>query len=91
MAMKSYWIWNYGDYEIYHSNLVNSRRQEYGMDFPAMWKLYDADRNVIFYRETEIEKDGFVRLHLNGKGVILVDGNDGLRTQYTARCRETQL
>ena len=44
--MKSYWIWNYGDYEIYHTNLVNSRRQEYGADYPVFWRMSDIERNI---------------------------------------------
>lgn len=72
--MKSYWIWNYGDYEIYHSNLVNARRQEFGMDYPAFWKYYDVDRNVILRRNIKAEKEGFVKLHLNGNGYIKING-----------------
>ena len=71
--MTSYWIWNYGDYEIFHSNLVNSRRQEFGVDFPTFWKYYDVDRNVKFYTEIETETDGNIKLFLNGKGYIFVD------------------
>ena len=71
--MKSYWIWNYGDYEIFHSNRVNSRRQEFGVDYPTFWKYYDVDRNVRFYTEIETETDGNIKLFLNGKGYILVD------------------
>ena len=47
--MKSYWIWNYGDYEIFLSNRVNARRQEFGVDYPTFWKYDDVDRNVRFY------------------------------------------
>ncbi len=72
--MKSYWIWNYGDYEIFHSNRVNARRQEFGVDYPTFWKYYDVDRNVRFYVEIETEIDGNIKLFLNGKGYILVDG-----------------
>lgn len=71
--MKSYWIWNYGDYEIFHSNRVNARRQEFGVDYPTFWKYYDVDRNVRFYTEIETEIDGNIKLFLNGKGYILVD------------------
>ncbi len=71
--MKSYWIWNYGDYEIFHSNLVNARRQEFGVDYPTFWRYYDVDRNVRFYAEIENEKDGCFKLYLNGKGYIFVD------------------
>ena len=72
--MKSYWIWAQGDYEIYHTNMVNSRRQQYGMDYPAFWRFYDVDRNVIFNTKNEIDKDGYVLLHLNGNGYIKIDG-----------------
>lgn len=72
--MKSYWIWNYGDYEIFHSNRVNARRQEFGVDYPTFWNYYDVDRNVRFYTEIETETDGNIKLFLNGKGYILVDG-----------------
>ncbi len=71
--MKSYWIWNYGDYEIFHSNRVNARRQEFGVDYPTFWKYYDVDRNVKFYTEIETETDGNIKLFVNGKGCILVD------------------
>ena len=71
--MKSYWIWNYGDYELFHSNLVNCRRQQYEADVPPFWKLYDVERNVNFFFEKEIEKDGYMKLYLNGKGCIMVD------------------
>ena len=72
--MKGYWIWNYGDYEIFHSNRVNARRQEFGVDYPTFWKYYDVDRNVRFYTEIETETDGNIKLFVNGKGYILVDG-----------------
>lgn len=72
--MNSFWIWNYGDYEIYHSNMVNCRRQQYGADYPPFWRLYDVDRNVKFMCEKEIPHDGYFVLRLIGKGNITVDG-----------------
>lgn len=71
--MKSYWIWNYGDYEIYHSNLANSRRQAYKADYPVFWRLYDVDRNVKFYYDLNTEKDGYLEFFVNGFGNIFVD------------------
>lgn len=71
--MKSYWIWNCGDFELFHSNLVNCRRQQYGADYPPFWKLYDVERNVHFYAEKNIEQNGTMVLHLNGKGCIRID------------------
>ena len=72
--MKSYWIWNWGDWEIFHTNRVNSRREQYGMDYPPFWRIYDVDRNVIFFSEKELLSDGVLKLHLNGKGYIKIDG-----------------
>ena len=84
--MKSYWIWNYGDYEIFHSNHVNARRQEFGVDYPTFWKYYDVDRNVVFYTEIETETDGNIKLFLNGKGYILVDGKlNGAETSISLK------
>lgn len=75
--MKCYWIWNYGDFEIFHSNLVNSRRQEYGADYPCFWNLSTPEPNVFFYGEMENKKKGAIRLILNGIGHII----DGIRYQ----------
>ncbi len=72
--MKSYWIWNWGDWEVFHTNLVNSRREQYGMDYPPFWKMYDVDRNVTFFTEKEIAADGELKMYLNGKGYIKIDG-----------------
>jgi hypothetical protein len=69
--MKSYWIWNYGDYEIFHSNRVNARRQEFGVDYPVLWKYYDVDRNVKFYAEIETETDGNIKLFFRNYKIIL--------------------
>ena len=72
--MNSYWIWNYGDYEIFHTNLVNSRRQEYGADYPVLWKVSAVEGMVTFYNEINVENDGYINLHLSGKGYIMIDG-----------------
>ncbi len=71
--MKSYWIWSYGDWEIYHTNLVNSRRQEFGTDYPCFWHMSDIAHNVMFYGEILAESDGYLKLWLKGQGHILVD------------------
>ncbi len=69
-----YWIWNYGDWEIFHTNLVNSRRQEFGADYPCFWRMSDIVHNIRFYADKEAVKDGFGILTVNGLGHILVDG-----------------
>lgn len=72
--MKSYWIWNYGDYEIFHTNLVNSRRQEYGADYPVFWKVSSVEGKVNFFNDITTESDGYVNLRVNGIGYIVIDG-----------------
>lgn len=72
--MKSYWIWNYGDWEVFNTNLVNSRREQYGMAYPPFWRMYNVDRNIVLFSERDIPSDGFLKLHLCGKGYIKVDG-----------------
>lgn len=79
---KSYWIWNYGDYEIFHSNKINSRTETYGVPAPCSWKLYDVDRNVVFFCEFTAEKDGYMELFLNGRGSIDIDREKPGRTRY---------
>ena len=70
---KSYWIYNQGDYEIYHTNLVNSRRQEFGVDYPVVWKVYGVEPKVDFHAEVYAEEDTTFVLHLEGKGYVFVD------------------
>lgn len=71
--MQSYWIWNFGDYEVFYTNLVNSRRQQYGMDYPVFWRVFPVDQKVVFRCDREIEKDGTAKLHLNGFGYFKID------------------
>lgn len=70
---KSYWIWNRGDYEIFHANEVNSRRRECGADYPCFWRIYGVDHNVRFYREFTAECDDTLELYVNGKGYLMID------------------
>ena len=70
---KSYWIYNAGDYEIFHTNLVNSRRQEFGVDYPVVWRVYPVEPKVDFHADITVEKDTTFTLHLNGKGYVFVD------------------
>lgn len=72
--MNSYWIWKYGDYELFHSNRVNCRREEYDAKYPPFWDLSDVDRSVRFYSDVNTERDGFITLYVNGLAYILIDG-----------------
>lgn len=72
--LASYWIWHYGDYEIYHSMKVNLRRQEYGVDYPAFWNIASPYVNVEFRREFTCTQPGYMIAYANGKGSIALDG-----------------
>lgn len=71
---KSYWMWNYGDYELFHSNKANTRRQECSADFPVFWRMFDVERNVTFYNVFTAENDGYAKLSVKGIGFIVIDG-----------------
>lgn len=70
---KSYWIWHYGEYEIYHTMLVGLRRQEYGVDYPAMWHLDSPYVSVRFQKEFECDKEGYMIAYTTGQGYIAID------------------
>lgn len=75
MKKESFWIWNMGDFEIFHSNRVNTRRQEYGADYPCLWRLYDVERHLNFYCDFVAEKDTDFKLYVNGVAYIMIDSN----------------
>ncbi|MCI8387255.1 MAG: alpha-rhamnosidase [Clostridiales bacterium] len=70
---KSRWIWYPGDYEIYHSILLHSRREEFGCEYPSMWGLSNVYPRVTFEREVEFEHDGYIIIHANCKAYVLLD------------------
>lgn len=72
MQNKSYWMWHYADYEIYHIMQVNCRREERGYGRPAFWKLHTPYTNVKFIKTFE-SKGGYVKAHFNGTGYIAVN------------------
>ena len=71
---KAYWMWNYGDYEIFHSNKAHTRREEFGIDYPVFWRLPEIDRNVFFYCDFENSEPEKIKAILNGFGYLSVDG-----------------
>lgn len=71
---KAYWMWNYDDYEIFHSNKAHTRREEFGIDYPVFWRLPEIDRNVFFYCDFENSEPEKIKVILNGFGYLSVDG-----------------
>ncbi len=71
---NSFWMWNYGDFEIYHSNKVNSRREDNGATYPSRWQLGAIAQSVKFYREFTADAPVCLKVFVNGRGMIKVNG-----------------
>ena len=72
--MPAQWIWNFGDYEIYHSLLLHARRQEFGHAYPAMWHTDSPEKNVSFRTEVDAPQGGYLIAHVCGKGYVEYQG-----------------
>ncbi|MDY3845839.1 MAG: hypothetical protein SOZ62_02870 [Eubacteriales bacterium] len=69
------WIWYFGDYELFHSIKLHSRRQEFDRIFPPFWSLSHVYPSVLFKKEVEILEDDIITVFINGKGSCRVDNN----------------
>lgn len=69
---NSFWIWHYGDYEIFHMMNVHMRREERGMHRPAFWKISTPYASVKFRKEILCD-NGYMICHIHGAGVVCVD------------------
>ena len=73
MTKKSYWIWHYGEYEIYHTMMAHLRREGEGCEIPAFWKISTPYVSVKF-RKTVISDGGYLLCRMCGSGYALLDG-----------------
>ena len=64
------WIWYYGEFEIYHYLLLNSRREDMGCDYPCLWNLSAPYPRVDFKTSCTIPKDTTLRVVTNGSGMV---------------------
>ena len=71
---KSRWIWYPGDYEIYHSLLLHSRREEFGAEYPCFWGMANVYPRVNFEKNCRFERDGYIIIHANCNCYALIDG-----------------
>lgn len=67
---RSYWIWHYGEYEIYHTMMMNLRRQEFGADLPPFWQVSSPAVVIQFEKQISAPKEGYLIAHTTGKGYI---------------------
>lgn len=76
MENKSYWIYHDGDYEIYHINKANTRREHRGIPVACMWRLHMPYASVRFVKEIDTENGGYLCAYVTGQGSVEVDGKE---------------
>lgn len=68
------WIWYPGDFELYHSMLVHTRRQENGFDYPSMWYVPRPELQCTFEKDVTLEEDTEITVVTHGKGFVRLNG-----------------
>ncbi len=71
---KARWIWYRGDFEIYHSLQLHSKREDRGYYRPTCWSLPTPYPRVDFYKKFTAEKESTVCFYANGVGRAIVRG-----------------
>lgn len=69
------WIWYYGDFEIYHSMLLHSRRNDYEAEYPAFWHLPQPYARVNFAKSFTCNRDTVIHVLSTGMGSVVIDNN----------------
>lgn len=75
------WIWQFGDYEIYHHLHLHNKRHHYGKIEPVTWKLYTPDP-VVCFRKKFKTSGGELRIHACGNFSIMIHDKDWNLTKY---------
>ena len=68
------WIWFNGDFELYHSMKLHTRREEYGFALPVFWHLYTPYPNCSFGKAYHSDEADVVRMVTPHKSYITIDG-----------------
>ncbi len=71
---KAKWIWYWGDYEIYHSLKLHTRREQYGAGFPPFWYLPSPYPQVEFRKMVEAPCDFPFTVRSKGTGYVQIEG-----------------
>lgn len=74
MNNKACWIWYPGDFELYHSLLLHSRREEHGSDYPNFWALSAPYPRVDFMKKVTFPANDSIKVISNSVGSVLIDG-----------------
>lgn len=72
---KSKWIWNYGDFELYHTQAMMNRREVRGLYYPPMWRVDGVRQNLFVYKIATLDRPETMRVYSNGGDVsVTVNG-----------------
>ncbi|HWJ92262.1 MAG TPA: hypothetical protein VNR87_14195 [Flavisolibacter sp.] len=73
-AQQPTWIWYPGDYEIWLSNKMQSRRTDRGSFFPVFWKVDSHYPLVDFHKDFTLSEQEEVAIYAEGQYNIKLDG-----------------
>lgn len=68
------WIWCYGEFEIYHHQILSCRRQEKGCDYPCMWYLASPEKSMVFRTVFHAMTDTVIHVVTHSKGMVRCAG-----------------
>lgn len=78
------WIWQFGDYEIYHHLQLHNKRHHYGKIEPVTWKLYTPDP-VVCFRKHFSTTGGEMKIHACGYFSVMIHDKEGKLTKYCGK------
>ncbi len=68
---KAKWIWQFGEYEIYHHKIMMCRRQEMGCEYPeVVWRIPTNEVSARFKTKMHARTDTTLRFVTHSKGMI---------------------
>jgi len=73
-AQKASWIWYPGDYEVWLSNKMQTRRTERGTFLPPFWKLDSHYVLMNFHKDFELTESEDAKLYVEGQYNVSLDG-----------------
>ncbi|MBQ1982052.1 MAG: alpha-rhamnosidase, partial [Clostridia bacterium] len=68
------WIWYNGDFELYHSMKLHSRREEYGVEYPCFWSLSAPYPTCSFAKAYHSDEEDTLRVVTRHKAYVTIDG-----------------
>lgn len=72
---KAKWIWQFGEYEIYHHKIMMCRRQEMGCDYPEVgWRIAPNEVSAQFSTKMHALTDTTLKFVTHSKGMIYFNG-----------------